>query len=32
MNVVSIGNLHLNADNLESVLITRLELDPLSSE
>jgi hypothetical protein len=32
MNVVCTGNLCLNGDNLESVLITRLELDPLSPE
>ena len=32
MNVVCTGNLRLNGDNLESVLITRLELDPMSSE
>jgi hypothetical protein len=29
---VYIGNLRLTSDNLESVVITRLELDPLSPE
>jgi hypothetical protein len=32
MNFVCTGNLRLNGDNLESVLISRLELDPLSPE
>ena len=32
MNVVYTGNLCLNGDNLESVLIARLELNPQSSE
>lgn len=30
--VVCTGNLRLSSDNLESVVITRLELDPQSSE
>ena len=32
VNVVCTGNLRLNGDNLESVLIARLELDPQSTE
>jgi hypothetical protein len=32
MNVVYTGNLRLNADNLESVVIARLELNPQSPE
>jgi hypothetical protein len=31
-HVIYTGNLRLTSDNLESVVITRLELDPLSPE
>ena len=32
IRVIYTGNLRLTSDNLESVVITRLELDPLSPE
>ena len=32
IHAVYTGNLRLTSDNLESVVITRLELDPLSPE
>lgn len=32
IHVIYTGNLRLTSDNLESVVITRLELDPLSTE
>ena len=32
IHIIYTGNLRLNSDNLESVVITRLELDPQSPE